>query len=565
MIGTRINMAEGITEQVLDALYRVVDEHAPSARQDVDVRVVLLDDVWITLPVKCLRPAVEALVEQCGLRHLSTITGQHIGSEPDIEGLTELLYHFWQGHGLTLRFVLPARRSDRSARRSDRSARRSDRHEVSGVPSITDLIPGAAFYEREVAEMLGVFFEGHPDLRPLLLPDDWESGAPLRQNMAPATESLDPIDETQACPEPVPGGERMTIPIGPQHPVLKEPLSFLLTVDGERIVDSRLRIGYVHRGIERLCQERNYVQNVHLLERVCGICSHVHTTAYCQGVEALLGLEVPPRGLYLRTLLSELERVHSHLLWLGVLAENIGFTTIFMYAWRERETALDVMEELSGGRVTHAVNVIGGVRIDIDEKQYHSILSRLYALEHEVERFLNVIQNERSLRARTQGVGHLSAGDVRRWCTVGPMARASGVDVDLRRDAPYAAYDRVPIHVVLRDEGDVWARTLARVLETIESLRLCRQLLIGLPDGPTSVRAPRHVPAGEVVSRAEAPRGELVYYIRSDGSDRPARVKIRTPSLTTLITLDQQLRGVSTADVAVVLSGADLCIACADR
>jgi Ni,Fe-hydrogenase III large subunit len=358
---------------------------------------------------------------------------------------------------------------------------------------------------------------------------------------------------------------RMTIPIGPQHPMLKEPLSFLLTVEGERITDSTLRLGYVHRGIERLCQERSYVQNIHLLERVCGICSHVHTTAYCQGVEALLGLQVPPRGLYLRTFMSELERIHSHLLWLGVLAENIGFTTIFMYAWRERETALDVMEELSGGRVTHAVNVIGGVRIDIGEDQFHSIVARLYALEQEVEHFLNIIQNVRTLRARTQNVGHLSAEEVRRYCAVGPVARASGVDVDLRRDAPYAAYDRVHLTVVTREEGDVWARTLVRTLETIESLRLCRQLLIGLPEGPTSVRAPRRVPPGEVISRAEAPRGELIYYIRSDGSDRPARIKIRTPSLTSLITLSEQLRGVTTADVTVVMSGVDLCIACADR
>jgi NADH-quinone oxidoreductase subunit D len=347
--------------------------------------------------------------------------------------------------------------------------------------------------------------------------------------------------------------------------MLKEPLSFLLTVEGERVVGSRLRLGYVHRGIERLCQERNYVQNIHLLERVCGICSHAHTTAYCQGVEALLGLEVPPRGLYLRTLLSELERIHSHLLWLGVLAENIGFSTIFMYAWRERETALDIMEELSGGRVTHAVNVIGGVRIDIDESQFHSYISRLYALEKEVERFLDLVEHERSLRARTQGVGHLSAEQVYRYCVVGPVARASGIDVDLRRDAPYAAYDRIHMDVVTRDEGDVWARTLVRIRETIESLRICRRMLVGLPEGPTSVRAPRRVPPGEVVSRVEAPRGELVYYIRSDGSDRPARVKIRTPSLTSLITLSEQLRGVTTADVTVVMSGVDLCIACADR
>jgi NADH-quinone oxidoreductase subunit D len=347
--------------------------------------------------------------------------------------------------------------------------------------------------------------------------------------------------------------------------MLKEPLSILLTVEGERIVDSHLRLGYVHRGIERLCQERNYVQNIHLLERVCGICSHAHTTAYCQAVEALLGLEVPRRGLYLRTLLSELERVHSHLLWLGVLAENIGFSTIFMYAWRERETALDIMEELSGGRVTHAVNVIGGVRIEIEEPQFHSYVARLYALEQEVERFLEVVEHERSLRARTQGVGHLSAQEVRSFCAVGPVARASGVDIDLRRDAPYAAYDCVHLNVVVRQEGDVWARTLVRLLETIESLRLCRQLLVALPDGPTAVRAPRRVPEGEVVSRVEAPRGELVYYVRGDGSDRPARVKIRTPSLTSLITLPQQISGVTTADVTVVMSGVDLCIACADR
>ena len=357
----------------------------------------------------------------------------------------------------------------------------------------------------------------------------------------------------------------MTIPIGPQHPLLKEPLAFLLTAEGERIVESSLRLGYVHRGIERLCQERSYVQNLHLLERVCGICSHVHTTVYCQGVEALLGLQVPLRGLYLRTLLCELERTHSHLLWLGVVAENIGFTTIFMHVWRDREIALDIMEELSGGRVTHSVNVIGGVRIDIGTAQFHTIVSQLNDLEKQVERFLSMVEQERSFRARTQNVGHLSPEQVRRYCAVGPVARASGVDVDLRRDAPYAAYGKLPVNVITNDRGDVWARAWVRTQETIESLRLCRQLLAGLPDGPTMVRAPRRVPAGEVVSRAEAPRGELIYYIRSDGSERPARIKIRTPTLPSLLTVPDQLRGVHTADVSAVLSGVDLCIACADR
>jgi NADH-quinone oxidoreductase subunit D len=358
---------------------------------------------------------------------------------------------------------------------------------------------------------------------------------------------------------------RTTIPIGPQHPALKEPLSFLLTVEGERIVESTLRIGYVHRGLEGIFQNRNYVQNVHVVERICGICSHAHTTTYCQGVEALLGLQVPPRALYLRTLLCELERIHSHLLWLGVLAEHVGFTTIFMYAWRDREIVLDIMEELSGGRVAHAVNVIGGVRIDVTEEQVHSTLARLDELERQVEMFVGVIQHERTFQARTRGVGHLSAEQVRRYCVVGPVARASDVDVDMRRDAPYAAYGQLDFRVITAPEGDVWARTMVRALETIESLCMCRQLLAELPEGPLAVRAPRRVSPGEVVSRCEAPRGELIYYIRSDGSDRPARVKVRTPTLATLATLSDQLRGVNTADVPTVLAGVDLCIACADR
>ena len=358
---------------------------------------------------------------------------------------------------------------------------------------------------------------------------------------------------------------RITVPIGPQHPLLKEPLAFTLTLEGENVVASTMRLGYVHRGIERLCQERTYVQNIYLLERVCGICSHVHTTTYCQGVEALLGLEVPPRGLYLRAMLCELERIHSHLLWLGVLARNVGFDTIFMYAWRDREIALDIMEDLSGGRVSHAVNIVGGVRVDLTPEHRDVILGQLDELETQVEALLGVVEHERTLQARTRNVGCLTREQVLRYCTVGPVARASGVDVDLRRDMPRPPYDKLTFQVPIREEGDVWARTLVRMQETVESVHLCRQILEMLPDGPTSVRAKRRVPPGEVVSRAEAPRGELVYYIRSDGSDKPARIKIRTPTITSLISLPEQLEEVTMADVSVVLSGVDLCIACADR
>lgn len=358
---------------------------------------------------------------------------------------------------------------------------------------------------------------------------------------------------------------RITIPIGPQHPLLKEPVSFLLDVEGEQVLDSVLRLGYVHRGIERLAQERSYVQIVHLVERVCGICSHVHTTTYCKAVESLMGLEVPERGVYLRALLCELERIHSHMLWLGVLAMNMGFDTVFMYAWRDREIVLDMMEDLSGGRVSHAVNVIGGVRIDLDEEQRKDMLARLAQLEQQVHRAKNVVEHERSLRARTEGIGILTPEQVKRYCVVGPVARASGLDMDLRRDMPHLPYSELDFEVITHDAGDVWARTLVRVLETVESVHLCRQILENLPDGPVSVRAKRRAPEGEAVTRTEAPRGEVIYYVRGDGSESPARLKIRTPTLTTLITLPEQLRNVAVADVSVVLSGVDLCIACADR
>ncbi len=357
----------------------------------------------------------------------------------------------------------------------------------------------------------------------------------------------------------------ITVPIGPQHPALKEPLLFKLEISGELIVGADLRIGYVHRGIERLCEKRSYVQNVHLFERVCGICSHVHTTTFCQAVESLLGIELPRRAAYIRTLLCELERIHSHLLWLGVLAESIGFTTIFMYAWRDREIILDLMEELSGGRVSHAVNIIGGVRVDVDDEQVQMIQRHLDDFEGQMGIFLDLFERDRSFRLRTQGLGTLDYETACSLGIVGPTARASGVDVDMRRDAPYAAYPELDFRVVTAAAGDLWCRAYVRAQEVVESLRLCKAIIKELPDGSLSARAPRRVPEGEVVTRCEAPRGELVYYVLSDGSERPARVKVRTPTLPALLALQHLLPGCQTADVAAVIAGADLCVACADR
>ena len=358
---------------------------------------------------------------------------------------------------------------------------------------------------------------------------------------------------------------KISIPIGPQHPLLKEPLSMMVDISGEQVLGGSLRLGYVHRGIERLAQQRTYIQNVHLIERICGICSHVHTTTYCYAVEALLGIEVPPRAQYIRALMCEFERIHSHLLWLGVLAKHVGLETIFMHTWHDRELALDIMEVVSGGRVSHAANQIGGVRFDLDGEQDLMIRSTVKKLHVQIKGLLDVIENEPALKARTQGIAPIPAGLIREYCVVGPIARASGVDVDLRRDDPLPPYDQMDIPVITLTDGDAWARTVVRAEEIRVSLDLCERLLRDLPEGPVSIQTPRRVPEGEVIVRSEAPRGELFYYLRSDGTDQPARLKVRTPTLAALSMLPEQLSAIQVADIPVVLAGVDLCVACADR
>ena len=339
----------------------------------------------------------------------------------------------------------------------------------------------------------------------------------------------------------------------------------MIDISGERVLGASLRLGYVHRGIEKMATQRTYVQDVHLIERICGICSHVHTTTFCLAVESLLGIEVPPRGQYIRALMCELERVHSHLLWLGILAKHVGLDTVFMHTWHDRELVLDIMEGVSGGRVSHAANQIGGVRFDLTPEQEAMITENVNKLKTQVSGVLDVIENEPALKARTQGVAPVSAEMIRDYCVVGPVARASGVDVDMRRDEPWPPYEQLDVKVITRPEGDAWARTLIRALEIRESLRLCNKLLSAMPDGEVSVRAPRKVPEGEVVVRSEAPRGEVLYYLRSDGSDKPIRLKVRTPTLAVLSLLPVQLAAIHVADIPVVLAGIDLCVACADR
>lgn len=365
---------------------------------------------------------------------------------------------------------------------------------------------------------------------------------------------------------PMPTKEIFIVPIGPQHPALKEPGHFEFAVDGEIVTDATVRLGYVHRGIEKAAEARNWTQNLYLVERICGICSHIHALTYSLGVEKLAEVEVPRRAQAIRVLVAELERVHSHLLWFGVAAHEAGFDTLFMYSWRDRETIMDILEALTGNRVNYSANVLGGVKFDVSPEQCKVILTGIDFLEDRTRHYLNVATSDSMFLQRTRGIGITRLRDAQRLGIVGPTARASGVIRDVRVDAPYAAYDEFPVQMVVETAGDLEARFVVRLKELFESFRLIREILANLPAGDLQVkRFPRKIKAGEVISRVEAPRGEVFYYIRSTGGEQPDRLKVRTPTLCNMASVLSLSIGHHLADVPMLLVGIDPCFSCNDR
>ncbi|MBI5000707.1 MAG: nickel-dependent hydrogenase large subunit [Euryarchaeota archaeon] len=358
---------------------------------------------------------------------------------------------------------------------------------------------------------------------------------------------------------------RVRIPIGPQHPALKEPENFTITLDGERVVGADIRIGYTHRGIEKLMESRSYIQNLYLVERICGICSYTHVYNYTHNVEEVLGLKAPPRAEYIRTLFLELERLHSHLLWVGVAGHEIGFDTLFMYTWQDRELVQDLLEMISGNRVNYAMNTVGGVRRDVSEEQRQKVLKAMDVVEKRCKFYQEMATNEKTLLSRAVGVGILKPSDAIRLCAVGPTARASGIDMDIRRDDPYAVYPELKFNVPTTDTCDVMGRVVVRVLELYEIIGMIRQLMQKLPAGDIKVKAPRRVPEGEAISHTEAPRGEDIHYLHADGTDKPERYKVRTPTMANMPSVAKMLEGVYLADVPITLAAIDPCMGCMDR
>ena len=357
---------------------------------------------------------------------------------------------------------------------------------------------------------------------------------------------------------------RTIVPIGPYHPLQEEPEFFILTVDGENVVDINLRIGYNHRGIEKLSERKSYDQVPFIVERICGICSTSHPFAFTQAVEDLLAVEVPPRANYIRTIIAEGERIHSHLLWLGLAGHFLGYNTIFMWAWKLREEILDVMEILSGNRNNYAMFKVGGVRRDIQAQDIPTVLGKINSIVPTLEKLEKAVVDDPVLRARTEGVGVLSKEAAVDYCAVGPTARASGVARDIRKHCPYGAYDQVEWNMIVTQNGDVFDKVLVRIKELFESVKIIKTCLSRLPQGEID-RHIQDIPPGEGIGHIEAPRGECFHYVRSDGTNRPVRHKIRAPTYMNLPTFKATVVGGTISDAAITLAAIDPCYCCTER
>lgn len=357
--------------------------------------------------------------------------------------------------------------------------------------------------------------------------------------------------------------KRTIIPFGPQHPVLPEPIHLDLVLEDEMVVEAIPSIGFVHRGLELLCKKKSFKDLIYVAERVCGICSFMHGMAFSQGIEKIMDVSVPDRALYLRVFWSEMSRIHSHILWLGLTADAIGFESLFCHCWRIREKILDIIEDTTGGRVIFGVCKVGGVRRDVDDDTFKRILGQLKEIESDYNNIVDVFRRDYTVKHRFSGVGVLPREDVCPLGAVGPVGRASGVSQDMRK-LGYAAYNNLDFEPVTESAGDCYARCMVRIREVNLSFDLIRQAVEKIPDGPVDVKV-KGLPEGEVFSRVEQPRGEVVYYLKGNGTKFLDRFRIRTPTFTHIAALVQMLAGCDLADVPVIVLSIDPCISCAER
>ncbi len=371
-----------------------------------------------------------------------------------------------------------------------------------------------------------------------------------------------------------------TIPIGPIHPALKEPIQLDLELDGEQVVDVDVKVGQVHRSIEWLGMNRNNpVQSIYLSERVCGICNVCHPFCLVLAVEQAADIKVPDRAEYIRVIAAEMERIHSHILWAGVAAHEIGFDTVFYLTWRVREEIMDMIEYVFGNRVTKAILQVGGVRRDITEEQLPRLRQGLDYYKSIFEQLRRIFLEDETVKMRCRNVGILSYEDALKLLTVGPTVRASGVPKDVRQDQPYSAYADLDIKAITPDMvtgsvvGDVYDRIIVRLLEVKQSVEIIEECIARMPEGPllTETKMPRLLKLltdaeGEGVGRVEAPRGEDIHYVRMEpGVSTLSTWKIRAPTYINLVAIPTILKGMQIADVPIAFASIDPCMSCTNR
>jgi NADH-quinone oxidoreductase subunit D len=384
----------------------------------------------------------------------------------------------------------------------------------------------------------------------------------------------------------------LVLNMGPQHPSTHGVLRLILEIDGETVVRLRPEIGYLHTGIEKTCEAKFYQQVVPLTDRIDYLCPMTNNLCYCLAVEKLLGLEIPPKAQWMRVMMNELTRINSHLVWLGTHAMDIGAFTVFLYCFREREDILRLFEMVSGQRMMTSYFRIGGLALEPPLGFFEKVKKFADRFPGNVDEYENLLTGNPIFMMRTKGVAYLSPEDAIALGASGPTLRGSGIDIDLRRDAPYSGYENFKFNVPVRNEGDVFARYLCRVQELRESIGMVQQALAGMPEGPVKADAPKvvlpdrekmktqmealiyhfkiitegfAVPAGEVYQAIESPRGEMGYYVVSDGTAKPYRVHMRAPSYANLQTLSRMCEGQLIADVIAAIGSIDVILGDIDR
>jgi len=537
---------------------------------------------------------------ECAFDHITDVCS---ADYPDDAERFEVIYHFLSlPHGRRIR--LKARIPEESPT----------------IASVTGIWKGANFMEREVYDLMGIKFSGHPDLRRILMPEDYDEGYPLRKDfpaegrgwrsrfdflpnltetpVGPADAEISPekrapfLAENGATSGSSKRQEQLLLNMGPQHPSTHGVLRVVLDLDGERIAKATPDLGYLHRGVEKLCEGLVYMQIIPHTDRLDYVCSMTNNYAYVRAVEKLLDLQVPERAEYVRTIVAEMQRIIGHLFWLGTQALDIGAMTVFFWTFREREILLDMFEKLCGARLTLNYYRIGGVDSDFTPELAVQLKAFLETFPAKIDEYNELLMTNRIWLARTKQVAVISAEDAISFGLTGPVLRGSGVAYDVRKLEPYGAYGKVDWEVPVGKNGDTYDRYWVRMEEMRQSARIIKQCLDQMPGGPIVADAPQVIPPpkpkvmrdmeslihhfiiftqgfkppkGETYCATEAPKGELGFFIISDGSARPYRLKIRAPSFINMGAFDHMARGYLISDVITIFGTYDIVMGECDR